>query len=50
MYGESLGVMMNVVTAAAAPFANLKICVGACHLRIAIRSWRLCQRLAALVR
>jgi cell division protein FtsA len=35
MYGESLGVMMNVVTAAAAPFRNLQVCVERCHLRIA---------------
>ena len=35
MYGESLGVMMNVVTAAAAPFRNLRVCVERCHLRVA---------------
>jgi cell division protein FtsA len=35
MYGESLGVMMNVVTAAAAPFRNLQVCVERCHLRVA---------------
>jgi cell division protein FtsA len=34
MFGESLGVMMNVVTAAAAPFRNLRVCVERCHLRV----------------
>lgn len=35
MFGENLGVMMNVVTASAAPFRNLKVCVERCHLRVA---------------
>ena len=34
MYGERLGVMMHVVTAASAPLRNLLICVERCHLRV----------------
>ncbi len=35
MYGERLGVNMNVVTASLGPMRNLAICVERCHLEIA---------------
>ena len=34
MYGERLGVNMHVVTAAAGPKRNLRVCVERCHLSI----------------